>query len=387
MIPLFFALACGQGAPVGDGGGADGGGADGGGTATTDGGGTATTDGGGAATSDGGGASTDTGGDTGTIPSLSLELTINEFMASNGASLRLEDGSSPDWVELYNPGSEAVDLTGWSLSDDGEQPRKHVLGAGLRVEPGGFLLLYADDLAGAGLTHLGFKLAASGGELGLYAPDGRGQLLRYGAQQTDFSVARIPDGCVGEGCWQAVFRGTPGSSNQPVEAVWSELVALDATWRYLDGGVDPGASFIRADFDDSGWAAGPAPLGFGDAHIATTVSSGGSPIHTTTWFRHAFTLEEGAAPSGLRVELMVDDGARVWLNGEELLRQNLPDGEIGASTFALTGISDSSETALTAWSLDADLLVEGDNQLAVDVHQATSTSSDLGFALRLSVLR
>src|SRR5204863_117515 len=47
---------------------------------------------------------------------------INEFMASNTHTLAVADGSHPDWVELYNPGSSAVNLAGWHLTDNAADP-------------------------------------------------------------------------------------------------------------------------------------------------------------------------------------------------------------------------------------------------------------------------
>jgi hypothetical protein len=46
-----------------------------------------------------------------------LPIRVNEVMASNGTTLLAADGTAPDWVELYNPNNQPVDISGWRLSD------------------------------------------------------------------------------------------------------------------------------------------------------------------------------------------------------------------------------------------------------------------------------
>ena len=60
--------------------------------------------------------SADTGSDP--EPLGPLPLCINEFMPSNQASMWLEDGTAPDWIELHNPTADTIDLAGWTLSDE-----------------------------------------------------------------------------------------------------------------------------------------------------------------------------------------------------------------------------------------------------------------------------
>jgi hypothetical protein len=326
------------------------------------------------------------GSDSAWDPDAPLELCINEFMPDNQSVLALEDGSTPDWVELHNPGKEAVGLAGWTMSEDAARPDDHRLDPSLSIEPGAFLLLYADNPKEPDPLHLGFSLSSEGGELGLYAPDGRGQRIVYGTVGGDFSVQRVSDCCTGDGCLDFSFRGTPGASNVPPTTTETELVGLGATWSWWDQGSDPGEGWAGLDFDDALWASGPAPLGFGDAHIASTVDGGDeSARHVTTWFRLGF--EASAAPAGaeLVVELMVDDGAAVYLNGVELLRQNLGEGALSTDTLADASVADGAETSTTTYTVDAAALVDGDNLLAAEVHQATLTSSDLGFDLGLGL--
>lgn len=166
-----------------------------------------------AATDSGDSEDSDDSGDSGQAGAADAVLAINEFMADNEESYLPDGETSPDWIELYNPGAEDVDLLGWSLSDDPEAPETHVFSASLEVPAGGFAVLLADGDAAAGGAHLGFKLDADGDQLALFSPDGRRQdWVIFPAQRADVSSARAVDGDEESG-WISVAFGTPGESN------------------------------------------------------------------------------------------------------------------------------------------------------------------------------
>jgi hypothetical protein len=136
-------------------------------------------------------------------------LHINEFMASNASYTFEDDKQTPDWVELYNPGSAAVSLEGFTITDDLEEPGKHTFGD-VDIPAGGFLLLFADSDPELGATHLSFRLDAASEDLGLYTPNGTPiDRISYTKQATDISAARIPDG----GELELSSNPTPGESN------------------------------------------------------------------------------------------------------------------------------------------------------------------------------
>ena len=88
-------------------------------------------------------------------PATAQPILINEFMASNDRTLADEDGDYPDWIELFNAGDEAVDLSGYSLTDDPEQPDRWSLPS-LVLSPGKHLLIFAsgkDRTGSAGEWH------------------------------------------------------------------------------------------------------------------------------------------------------------------------------------------------------------------------------------------
>jgi hypothetical protein len=164
------------------------------------------------------------------------------------------------------------------------------------------------------------------------------------------------------------------------------LVPAGSVWRYLDNGSDPGTAWHTSGFDDSSWAAGPAQLGYGDGDEATIVSYGPAPSskHITTYFRHSFAVASPAQYASLKLNLLRDDGAVVYLNGTEVARSNMPAGTITSTTLAPAALGVPDETTTVAFALDPAALVAGANLLAVEIHQQSPTSSDISFELELS---
>ncbi len=319
-----------------------------------------------------------------------LTLCVNELLPDNGGSLEV-DGTEPDWLELHNPGLEPVDLLGWSVSDDAAEPTKHTFQESLVVPPGGFVVLLADGAPEEGPEHLGFRLSADGEVVVLRDPWAHQSVVRYGAMSTDIAAARVTDCCEGA-CWEFVQGGTPGSTNDipdPPVRVDEAVVDVGGTWRWQSAESGPGDGWSGLGFDDASWGEGPGPLGYGDAHIVTALPYG--PDAGDKWpaayFRHAVLVTDAEQVGELVLTLLRDDGAVVWLNGTELFRTGMPGGEITHETFADVTMGGADETTYAEWIVPADALREGENVLAVEVHQANSSSSDLGFDLTLTLVR
>ena len=164
------------------------------------------------------------------------------------------------------------------------------------------------------------------------------------------------------------------------------LVPAQSRWRYVDGGTNPGPAWVTRSFNDTAWFEGYGRLGYGLDGERTTLLFGtnaaSKPI--TCYFRHAFPVENSELFGPLRIDTQIDDGAVVYLNGVEVLRTNMPAGAISATTLALTTINGAPETNWLRATLGVQSLVAGTNILAVEVHQAATNSSDLGFDLELT---
>jgi hypothetical protein len=166
----------------------------------------------------------------------------------------------------------------------------------------------------------------------------------------------------------------------PTYAGTGVLVASGDTWKWLDGRSGTAAGWSAAGFDDSGWAAGPSQLGFGDGDEQTVLPSGG----TAYYFRRTFEVPDPSKVTTLRLGLVRDDGAAVYVNGVEVLRSNLPAGPLTPATLAPVAIGGADEGAWTEVDVPVSLLTAGTNTVAVEVHQQSAASSDVSFDLRLT---
>ncbi|MCK5000956.1 MAG: CotH kinase family protein, partial [Anaerohalosphaera sp.] len=144
-------------------------------------------------------------------------LAINEFMADNQQTIESPDeaGEFPDWVEIYNYGTKAIDLAGFYLSDDIDISNMWQVPSGYASETtiavGGYLVIWADGKPAQGVLHADFKLDADGEEIVLFSPDGN--LIEskvFGDQFADVSYGRTTD--AGQQ-WHTLYP-TPGATNQ-----------------------------------------------------------------------------------------------------------------------------------------------------------------------------
>lgn len=140
-------------------------------------------------------------------------LVINELVTSNGRGLEDEDGDRPDWIELYNPGVAAINLSGYGLSDDPRAPFKWRFP--LRVLPArGFLLVFASgkNRTNGVQLHANFRLSASGESVRLTRGDGHvNDAVTVPALPQDIAYGRQPDGGAE---WYFLASPTPGAANR-----------------------------------------------------------------------------------------------------------------------------------------------------------------------------
>jgi hypothetical protein len=144
-------------------------------------------------------------------------VLINEFMADNETTLSDEDepGEFPDWIELYNPGHETVELGGRYLTDDPNNPVKFRIADGISIPAEGFLVFYADNDPDQGPLHTDFKLSKDGESVMLVDIDATGHRLIdarvFGPQAADIAEGRYPDG---DNPFTSCDLPTPGASNR-----------------------------------------------------------------------------------------------------------------------------------------------------------------------------
>lgn len=214
---------------------------------------------------------------------------------------------------------------------------------------------------------------------GLYFSSSSGGSIYYTTDGTD---PRLPGGAI-----NPTAMMLSGERDQA-----STLIAAHSEWKYLDDGSNQGSAWKESNFNDTAWPVGQAKMGYGDGDETTTISYGGNSAdkHITTYLRKTFNVTNAASYTNLTLSLLCDDGAAVYINGQEIyshntdvIRKNLPSGTITSTTLATSAVGGLDESAFTQYEIHPELLIEGSNTIAVEVHQAAITSSDIGFDLQL----
>jgi serine/threonine-protein kinase len=171
---------------------------------------------------------------------------------------------------------------------------------------------------------------------------------------------------------------------RPAHAI---LIPRFSCWRYLDAADDPGPRWQEYGFDDTRWRVGQADLGYGDVQT-TSLSYGADPNRkrVTTYFRQPFTVTNIGGLAALFARVWRDDGVVLYLNGVEVMRDNLPRGVITSGTYALNTLTNVSESMPVEIEISAAGLITGLNVIAAEVHQDRPESSDTNFGLELSLV-
>jgi hypothetical protein len=159
-----------------------------------------------------------------------------------------------------------------------------------------------------------------------------------------------------------------------------------AVWKYLDNGTDQGTAWKEATFNDSAWSSGAAPFGFGNTYVQTTLSFGPDSAnkYITHYFRRTFEVTNPSAIQALDFNILRDDGVVVYINGVEVLRQNMPTGTINFQTLAPVNVEGTAEGVYNfSGVVPPPLLNVGTNVIAVELHNRALNSSDAGFDLEM----
>lgn len=284
-----------------------------------------------------------------------------------------------EWLELRNQLAIDVDLSGWSLADG----VSFSFPAGTILPARGYLLVAATpgSVPGALGPWTG-KLDNAGETIELrnnngrvmdkleYEPDGEWPVAADGGGPT--LARRAMNLATDDPASWTVSRqagGTPGADNfPPVSAITTQLFGFAETWKMFSAGSPP-ANWKDAAFNDSGWGNGSGSFRLGSlalpapATVGTSLPSG--PV--AYFFRKSFNYSGPLAGTQLRLRLLADDGAAVYLNGTELIRVNL-------AANAAAGIPAPqprrSDPLIQEFLVPGNALLSGSNQLAVEVHQA-----------------
>jgi hypothetical protein len=288
------------------------------------------------------------------------QVVINEFMAKNDETLVDGDGNYSDWIELYNMGSNTVDLTGWYLSDDTNSLTKWVFpSANIAAES--HMVVFASGQENAGYTdglgylHTTFKLNASGESVLLTQSDGvtiEDAFVDYPEQDDDISYGLEQD------------------------SSYSTLVVEEQDATAFIGTSEPASIWNTVSYDDSAWLSGQTGVGYehGPPQDLTGYSCNLSvedmfvearppTIYRSAYIRVAFTLEDAAGISQLALRMKYDDGFVAYINGANVASANAP----GSLTYLSSASAENDGTTYEDFTiLNADSYMQtGTNVLAI----------------------
>ncbi|MGI8604157.1 MAG: lamin tail domain-containing protein [Verrucomicrobiales bacterium] len=307
-------------------------------------------------------------------------LRINEWVSQT--DIRFAD----DFVELYNPLTKPVALGQMAVTDDAFSfPARHRLPDLSFIGPRSFAVLEAHGASQAGPKpgELPFKLSANAGWIHLIASNGVPiDLVTYQTMRPDAARGRFADGTPAQ---VDLVIPTPGYPNQYLATFVGTEFPYSAEWSYSAQSTAPLGDWKGLHYDDSVWLKGPGLLGLEVTPLAEPLRTG-LPLNppTTHYFRRRFSPD--ALTSGeFQIRTFLDDGAVIYLNGQEIRRVRLPMGTtITHGAFATDRVGEASPEG--PFTIPAGAMRSGENILAVEVHQESTTSSDIVFGLKLEAI-
>jgi hypothetical protein len=170
---------------------------------------------------------------------------------------------------------------------------------------------------------------------------------------------------IGAAAWYCVLALLLAQAE--IVAQTNMLIPKGAVWRYLDDGSEPAVEWTFLDYNHASWNSGTAPLGYGEPGVISTPTTPGRQIN---YFRHTFNLTSVPAVPEMTFRLWRDDWAKLYING--------------------IFVHADDEARLAEWQppydgvvVPAAYLQTGPNVVAVEVHQANISSSDLVFDFAL----
>ncbi len=164
------------------------------------------------------------------------------------------------------------------------------------------------------------------------------------------------------------------------------LVSMTDSWSYEQSNMDLPDDWVGPGYDDSDWHEGCGLLYAESDSLPAPKNTALTLGARTYYFRKHFTLDSDLVADSIafQLDVVIDDGAVIYLNGQEAYRLGMPAGTIEHSTFSSRSVDNA--VVEGPFSIDPNLLVAGDNVIAVEVHQRADNSSDIVFGLSLDAV-
>jgi len=176
----------------------------------------------------------------------------------------------------------------------------------------------------------------------------------------------------------------------PATAAPVDLVPVGALWQRLPGSSQASTpdttAWRRPGFSDAAWSSGPLPLFYGE-DLSGSLIDGMQGVFTSYFVRTRFSLASTADVRDLVLRAACDDGFIAWINGQQVARYNVPEGELGLERTASGAVPEPAAENDYPLGGVGPALRAGENVLAVQVFNASLGSSDLVFRAILSANR
>jgi hypothetical protein len=209
----------------------------------------------------------------------SIEVVINEMMASNATTAADNAGEFDDWIELYNLTTQTVDLSGYTITDNPLNLVKWQIPAGTTIAPNDYLIIWADEDASQGPLHASFKLSSTGERIMLL--NANMELVddvTFGQQTTDMGFARVPNGT-----GSFVIQAPTFAANNNLASSIDDVDAISMTLY-----PNPAKDEVMLTISDR------------EQHPVEIINMLGAPVYNSS-FSNTLSIHTGEWPNGIYV--------------------------------------------------------------------------------------
>jgi len=172
-------------------------------------------------------------------------------------------------------------------------------------------------------------------------------------------------------------------------SVWSEVLINEIVATSVDRNLrwdekdqpyaGAGPAWWSSEFDDGDWDTGALPMGYSINPLSTNLSSKLNNISPSFYVRKTFDASASEAGSNSPVILTINfnDGFIAWINGVEVARANMGEDKAHIYHDQLAYRASGLTTGTQDFTLElaSDLLIEGENTLAIQVNNSAINGS------------
>ncbi len=241
------------------------------------------------------------------------QLLLNELMSNNFTILEDQFGEHPDWIEIYNSGDEDIHLENYWISDNKDELNKWNLPP-VDLPGDAYLLIFAS-----------------------------------------------------------------GKDIQTIPSYWHTIIDMGDEWRYHIPVAEIGDSWKSSAGASIEWSVGKSGIGYSDEDDSTVIGQS-----VSLYMQQTFDISDLTKVTNAALFMDYDDGFIAYLNGTEIARSSSMGNsgdEFSFDSPSLIGhealMYNGNPPESFYLSNHSDLLQEGENVLAVEVHNVGSTSSDM----------